>query len=262
MSNPLHPTLPSSTRLRLRDIAEAIRWGWVQYRAMPLSSSAYAALFALPGLGLLLMLAAYGLSPMALPLAGGFMLLGPILLSGFFALLEQHHDDHPPGLADALRAMSRTPKNVWLLALVCAFLFLIWVTDAAVLYSFTLGGRDIDLFSNWAGGQADDLLRFEFWAGVMGSALAYLIFAISAFAVPLLYERRSNLLAAVNASVRAVLGNTLVCLAWGITLATVILLSILLLPLLLLSLPVMAYASMALYRTAFGADHRDIPHGT
>ena len=47
---------------------------------------AYAAVFAVLGMILLTAIGAFGLSPMALPFAGGFMLVGPIMLTGYFEL--------------------------------------------------------------------------------------------------------------------------------------------------------------------------------
>ena len=37
------------------------------------------------------------------------------------------------------------------------------------------------------------MLAFELWGALMGSVLAYMIFTISAFSVPLIYEGRTGL---------------------------------------------------------------------
>ena len=71
----------------------------------------------------------------------------------------------------------------------------------------------------------------------MGSVVAYLIFTVSAFSVPLIYEHRVGLVEAVHASVRTVLGSFGGCLVWGLILGGVIVLSILLRPLLLIHPP-------------------------
>ena len=74
-------------------------------------------------------------------------------------------------------------------------------------------------------------LAFELWGALMMGSVAWrMIFTISAFSVPLIYEGRTGLVQGVSASARTVLGNFLVCLVWGIVLGTVIVLSILLLP--------------------------------
>ena len=238
-------------RLAKADIASALRAGRSTFSELRLPSVNYAAVFALPGLALLAALGLLGVSPLALPFAGGFMLVGPVLLTGYFELARRHALGQPARLSDAFGAFRRAPRGLWLLALFCAFLFLIWITDAGILYSFTVGGDRLGYWLPWQPDQRTGVLRFALWGSLMGSALAYMIFAMSAFAVPLLYERRAGPVQAVHASVRTVLGNFTTCLLWGLLLSASTLLSILFLPLLLWTLPVLAYASFALYRLAF-----------
>ncbi len=238
-------------RLAKADIASALRTGRSTFSALRLPSVGYAAVFALPGLALLGALGVLGVSPLALPFAGGFMLVGPVLLTGYFELARRHALGQPARLSHAFGAFGRAPRGLWLLALFCAFLFLIWITDAGILYSFTVGGEPLGYWLPWQPEQRADVLRFALWGSLMGSALAYIIFAVSAFSVPLIFERRAGPVQAIHASVRAVLGNFRVCLLWGLMLGVSVLLSILFMPLLLWTLPVMAYASFALYRLAF-----------
>lgn len=240
-------------RVALSDLADAMRDGVRVFRQIPGVSVAYAAVFTIWGLILLSAIGAFGLSPLALPLAGGFMLLGPVLVTGYFEFAIRRERGQHPRLRDAFGALRRAPADLWMLALLCAFLFLIWVTDAGVLYSFTLAGEHLPYSFDWQPKQGTEVLGFVFWGSLMGAVLAFMIYTVTAFSVPLIYERRSGVVQGVEASVRAVFGNFLVCLAWGLVLSGVILLSILLLPVLLVSLPVMAYASFALYRRVFPA---------
>ena len=87
----------------------------------------------------------------------------------------------------------------------------------------------------------------------MGAVPAFIIFCVSAFSVPLLYQGRADLVGSISVSVRATLGNFVLSLLWGVLLTSVIVGSVVLLPLLLVSLPVLAYASYALYRNIFPA---------
>lgn len=246
----MEPTLIPS-RLTFADISDALRTGRTVFRKIPAASCAFAAILAGCGLVLLSAITAFGFSPMVLPFAGGFMLLGPILLTGFFELSRRHAIGQQPSLGHALGAFRRVPNGLWLVAALCTFLFLIWITDAGVLYSFTLGGKTEAVGTNWLSAFRHDTWNFHFWGSVTGSVLAYMIYTISAFSVPLIYDARATATTAIHASVRAVLGNFLVCVAWGMLLGSVIMGSILLLPLLIFTLPIMAYASYALYQRAF-----------
>ncbi len=188
---------------------------------------------------------------MALPFAGGFMLLGPIMLAGFFRLAETLASGRRPGLRDALEGFRQAPAGLWAVALLCAFLFMIWITDAAILYSFMIGGLDTTDQLPWLNQLQGDKASFTLWSSLTGAVLAFFVFSVSAFSVPLLHQRHATLIQAVHASVNLVLRNFFVSIAWGLLLTGTILVSILLLPLLALALPVMAYASFALYLRVF-----------
>jgi uncharacterized membrane protein len=232
-------------------IRAALTTGWHTFRTVPGPSLAFAALFALVGLAVLWGAGHLGMSPMALPLAGGFMLVGPALLTGFFRLADRAAAGTTPRLADALAAFARAPAGLWVVALVCAFLFLIWMTDVAVLYAFTVGGQHLPYEFPWLLRWQGDVVAFELWAALLGAALAFMILAVSAFSVPLLHDRRAALAPAVGASVRAVFHSLPASVGWGLLLTTGIVLSVLLLPLFVVTLPVLAYASRALYHTVF-----------
>lgn len=243
----------TSTRLSFAAIPAALRDGWRLFRAVAQPSVVYTLLFVVLGAAVLTAIGLFGLSPLVLPFAGGFMLVGPVLLTGYFELAARTGSGARPTAGDALRAFRRAPRGLWLIALVCAFLFLIWITDVGILYSFTLGGEHLGYAGDWLPTRGSDVLRFELWGALMGGGLAFMIFTVSAFSVPLLHDGRASAVAAIHASVRAVFANLPVCLSWGAILTLVVVPSILLLPLLMLTLPVMAYASHALYRRAFPA---------
>lgn len=247
---PATPT-PTDRRFNLTDIRLSLQNGWTTFRAMQTVSLALGAVTVAIGMMVLLAVSRIGLSAMALPFAGGFMLLGPILLAGFFRLAEVHAAGGTPGIGDAVAGFRQAPPGLWVVALLCAFLFMIWITDAGILYSFMLGRFDVtdqplllDLFQ-------DDVLRFTLLSMLMGSVLAYIVFALSAFSVPLLYQHRTTLIQAIYASARAVVRNFFMAIGWGLLLTGSIGLSIVLLPVLAVTLPVMAYASFALYLRVF-----------
>lgn len=241
------PLLPRP--VSLDSLPRALGSGWCMLRQTAGISCGFAAIFAAIGLALLITLGVNGLAPLALPLAGGFMLVGPPLLSGYFNVVQLVEAGDNPRFGDLFAGLRGAPHTVWVIALVCMLLFMIWVTDAAVMYSFMIGRAPVmveDILPRGA-----DIAAFEFYGSLMGTALAFAIYTISAFSVPLLFERRATLIGAVSASVRAVLGNLRVSLPWGIILASGIMASILVLPLFIIVLPWLAYASFRLYREVF-----------
>lgn len=231
------------------DLQQALAAGWALAGRTRGASSAYAALFALIGAAILGPLLAYGFTPYIIAAAGAFMLVGPAILAGFFGIARAHEAGEPVGIGSVVAGFVRASSAVWVIALVCALLFMIFVTDTAILYSYMVGGTPVWLadFTPATPGVA----RFLLWGSVSGLAIAVLLYCVTVFAVPLLCERRAGLVNAVVASVRAVFGNFAPAMLWGALLAALVIGSILLLPLLPLVLPWLAYASRALYRRVF-----------
>lgn len=224
----------------------ALAEGWRLAAVTRGISLAYAGLFALAGAAILGGLLASGLTPLVIVAAGAFMLLGPLLLAGFYGIAAAREVGAPCDLAALLGGFRRAAPALWVLALVCALLFMIFVTDAAILYSYMVGGTPVWLGESPASPSA--VGHFVFWAGVSGLFIAVLLYAVSAFSVPLLCERRAGLVGAVALSVRIVFGNVGPAMAWAFLLAFLSMGSILLLPLFPLVLPWLAYAGLALYR--------------
>ena len=247
---------PQPQHIRITEVFAALANGVRMFLATPLISMIYAGTFTLAGIGLLGALVSVGFSPMGLPLIGGFMLVGPALLAGFFGISRVLRRGDRPGFRDVATGFLHTPSDLWGLMLVCGFIFVIWMTDAGILYSFMVGG----------GGTADwqmlfplsgVLLQFHLGASVAGAFFALIVFFVTAYAVPLLIEHRARLVVAVNASVRGVFHSFTANMLWGFILAATIIVSIAIPLLLMVVLPVMAYASESMYRSVF--PHTDGP---
>ncbi|MDO9599408.1 MAG: DUF2189 domain-containing protein [Azoarcus sp.] len=233
----------------LGDIGASITAGVAQFRLLPGLSAAYAAVFVVLGGLLFLALEAVSIAPLSLSLAGGFMLIGPILLAGFFSVSDILRAGGKPVVADIAQGFRRMPRGGWVVSFVCALLFLIWLTDAGTLYGFMVGHEPMG-FARMLPVDVR-VANFLLFSSFMGAVLAFILFTISAFSIPLIYDRRADLVSGVVASVRAVFRRFPVVMCWAVLLAAVIMLSALLLPLMLLTLPVMAYASRAFYFRVF-----------
>ena len=243
------PTTLRPAPLGLADLGGALRFGLAQFRAIPLLSMGFALLFVAIGALLFGILEFGAIAPMSLSLAGGFMLVGPILLAGFFGVSDKLRKGRNPGFGDIWSGFRQMPRGGWVVSFVCGLLFLIWITDAGILYGFMVGREPIGFLRLLQIEQM--VLDYAGYSAIMGGILAFILFAVSAFSIPLIYDGRATLVSGVVASVRAVFGRFGVMMCWAFLLAAVIMGSIMALPLLLASLPVMAYASRDLYFRVF-----------
>lgn len=236
----------NSQPITLAMLHRALLEGWRIASATRAVSIAYAMVFVIGGVLIMGGLLVQGWAPFVLAAAGAFMLVGPAILAGFFGVAHALEAGEKPGAGAIFDGFRSADRALWALALVCGLLFMIFVTDAAILYAYMVGATPIwlsDLLPATA-----NVAEFVKWAGVSGLVVAILLFCISAFSVPLLCERRVGLVAAIVGSVRIVLGNFPLAILWAFLLSTAIIGSVLFLPLLPLTLPWLAYASRALYR--------------
>ena len=231
------------------DLRCALADGWAIAHRTRYVSSLYAALFVLAGAAILATLLLQGFTPFIIAAAGAFMLIGPVILAGFFGIARADEQGRSANLGSLMAGFTEASSAIWVIALVCALLFMIFVTDAAILYSYMVGRTPV-----WLSGidlTHTGVRTFLVWGMISGLAIAGMLFCVAAFSIPLLCEHRAHLVQAVVASVRATFGNPLPMLVWALLLATLTMGSILLLPLLLLTLPWLAHSSYALYRRVF-----------
>jgi uncharacterized membrane protein len=251
MSEDRPPFVPSS--IPLDGIGRWLRQGWDTYRRTVGPSSGFAMLFAIIGIVGLYLLVKLGLTPMIYPWAGGFMLVGPALLCGYFELARRVDDGEPPHWSMLWRGFVNSPPGLWALGLLSAFLLMVWLTDAAIIYSLYFGREPIYL--DW-GVLSDPEMRDTLWiyfifSTLVGSVLALIVFAITAFSVPLLYFHRLPLTVTIGRSVRIVFANLVTMVSWGVLLTVAIVGAILLfMPAFVVVFPVLAFASAAAYREA------------
>jgi uncharacterized membrane protein len=231
------------------DIRQSLRSGWQTTQQTRRASLTYSGFFTLIGALILGLLLAQGFAPFIIAAAGAFMLVGPVVLAGFFGIARAHEAGQPTGPASVWAGFTEASSAIWVIALVCALLFMIFITDAAILYSYMVGGTPVWLheFETLHVGVGHFLL----WGSVSGFAIAFMLYCVSAFSIPLLCEQRCSMVSAIVASVRAVFGNFRAALAWALLLAVCVIGSILLLPLLPITLPWLAHASRALYKRVF-----------
>ena len=221
---------------------------------MPGPSLLLGSLLALITTSLLLIPLAIGAPALTLILAGGFFLIGPLLLPPWLALRKSRDAGQRPGLGLAWRGYRQVGAGFWALAGACCFLLLVWITDAGILYAFLVGaGASLDAGAQAAGGTgpAAKIGTFLRWSSLMGACLAAGVHLIAAFAVPLLYEGRAQPIPAIHASVRAMFYSPGPALAWGLTIILGLLVGFLLPPLLALILPVLAYAHLTSTASSF-----------
>ena len=184
----------------------------------------------------------------------GFLVVGPIIATGLYALSRRHEQGQPSSLQDAVNAWRRGTRCLFRFGLLLVIGGTTWVLVSMALFHYFVTAeieRPLD-FLRYVILQNDHI--FLLWT-VLAGLVAAVTFAITVVSVPLLVDRDVNTPLALATSVRAVAENPIPMTWWalfilaatGFSVATFMLGFIVL-------YPVIGHASWHVYRDLVDAE--------
>ena len=214
-----HTGLPYAERVCAVGADEPFRWlaaGWRDFRAAPLASLALGLMVVVAGLALTVGLAAAGYFYLIVPLIVGFMLVGPALTVGYYAISRDLEAGQRPSLSGALAAWRENPAGLFYLGLALVAFLVLWMRFAALIFAifFPYSMMDVQALLN-ATLFTTEGISFLFVGTLVGGVMATIAFAAGAFSLPLLLDRRVGMLEALVTSVVAVVLNARTMALWA-----------------------------------------------
>jgi uncharacterized membrane protein len=195
---------------------EWLSTGWRDFRRAPGVSLIYGAAFVAVSALLTLGLWLADLLYLLLPLAAGFMFIGPVVAVGLYEVSRRLERGQVVTLHAALTAWRANPGPIATMGLVLMLFLLAWIRLAFLIFALFFGAQPPSwehlvttlLFTTQG-------IPFLIVGIAVGSVLAAVVFAMSAVAIPALLDREIGALSAVATSVAAVLENWRVMIGWG-----------------------------------------------
>lgn len=191
--------------------------GWRDLLRVPRVSLAYGLLFAGISGALTWSLFRLHLQHLLMPMAAGFMLVGPMLAVGLYETSRRLSEHQAVGLRQVLFVTTRSPTQLAFLGAMLMLMLLAWIRIALLIYALFFGLSEFPGFE-----QSVHLVFFTpeglgmlAIGGAIGGAIAAGVFAVAAFAVPMLMVRDMDAISAMIASVAAVRANLWPMLVWG-----------------------------------------------
>ena len=247
-------TLPYADHVRRVDAKQVFGWlqsGWRDLLAAPAVSLGYGLLFAAVGLALTLGLWRTPYFYMLAPLASGFMLVGPVLTTGFHVISRDLERGRRPSYASAWSAFKANAGPLCYAALAFMLLFLAWLRISELLFALTFpAGTPLDpqgLLSAtfFTAGGLEFLVLFV----AFGFVVAALAFAGGAFALPMLIDRDVGAGEAMATSFTAVAMNLRAMAVWAIILVALVAVGIAVFFVgLIVALPIAGHAAWHAYK--------------
>lgn len=194
--------------------------GWRDICAAPMISLAYGVLAVVSSFVLVAGLAMKDLYYLILPMAAGFMLLGPILAVGLYETSRRLEAGGDASLWAVLWAYRRNAPQIAAIGLALTVVFFAWVRLALMIFMlfFSMDPPPLDLLLERIF-FSDVTLPFLVTGTVFGAVMAAAVFAISVVAVPMLLDRETDVFTAMATSIKAVHDNPKTMLIWAALIA-------------------------------------------
>lgn len=231
------------------------RWlalGWQDLRQAGMPSLLHGVIVSAVSLIMVtIMLSSWILLPGAL---SGFLLIGPILATGLYALSQKIEQGKHSSLKDVTHAWRQGGRCLIVFSLILILSTVGWIIFSELMFYFVIDAsvkQPLD-FLRYVVGQDDTVFMLWVVLGGLGTAL---VFAISVVSIPLLVERDVNTRMAILTSVRAVGRNPITMVWWSIIILFIIGLSFITLMLGFIVLyPLLGHASWHVYRDMVDAE--------
>ena len=191
--------------------------GWRDLCALPVMSLAYGTIFCAAGWLALYALNRLEVGSLGPVLAGGFMLVAPLLAAGFYEMSRRLEKGEPVTVRAVVGACAAAVGRLAFFGIALFFAYFLWVELSFLLLTLFLDGSEVpeasqfvqNLMFTHAG------LGLLFAALLTGGGVAALVFSISSVAVPLLLVKDVDAVTAMATSARAVSRNPGPMLLWA-----------------------------------------------
>ena len=245
--------------IRTVDVDRSGHWlaaGWRDFLATPRVSLVYGGVFAVVSALLSVGLIAAGLGSLVLPLAGGFVLLAPVLVVGLYDVSRRLERGGEISLRHVFGAFRDNIGQLSAMGVVLLVIWFVWVEIAIVLFA---------IFFNQAPPPLDQFVEevlfslesapFLLIGSALGATLAAAIFTVTAVSIPLLMDRPIDVVTAIGASILAVRATWQVMFGGAAMIAVFTAAGVAVFFVgLAVALPVLAYATWHAYRDLLEPD--------
>ena len=211
----------STIVIRSNTVTPDAPWRWLgqgfrDLGRIPIQGLLYGLVFALVSGGLAWGLASGGALAWLFPLAGGFLLVAPLLAMGLYEAARHLEQGHPPALGDMVFVRARSPLQLAYLGFGLMFIFLVWVNLARILYALSSYRTYTELsdFAAFALTTPQGLTMLVVGT-LIGGGIAIVAFAAAAVSAPMLMHRETDVFTAIATSVRTCLDNKPAMLLWA-----------------------------------------------
>ena len=239
--------LPERRRVGATAPFRWLRMGWDDLKAVPDISMAYGALFA--AIGAFITYFSLGTPQLTLNFWSGFLLIGPLLAIGLYRIAQLRADGDQIRLDRCVQVLGEHKGEMALFVLFLGLIMIAWILFSSLMVAVFFGDipPGVEAFSD-ALGTADGL-KFLLVLFGSGAIFAFVVFASTTLALPMVLDGKADLVTSVVTSFRTVIEQPVAMLVWAAVVATIAVLGMATLFLgFVVAFPVLGYATWHGYR--------------
>lgn len=219
--------------------------GWADLKAAPRQSLCYGLAMVIVSYLITAATWYFGNLGLYLGLVSGFVFIGPWLALTLYAISRRLERGERVNLPRSMRDSGRAIGNAMVFAVILTVVFLVWARAATMVHVFFPPASDP---------APAELIPFFAVGSAVGALFCAIIFAASAFSLPMLMDRRTDTVTAVVTSVNAVLRNKPAMAVWATIIVGSVIIGILTAWLAFaVLLPVIGHATWHAYRDTIDA---------
>ena len=200
------PFVAPCRSLKMDAPARWLRLGWADLKKAPKQSLTYGSIIVVLSYVVSSMVWFYGGLGLLGSILSGFLFLGPVLAIGLYSISCQIQAGMTPKLGYCLREGKRHLGNELIFAVILSVIFLIWARAASMTHI---------LFPEVSDAVWTEYIPFLAVGTLEGAIFSAIIFCFSAFSLPMIMDRKTDVVTAVVTSINAVLRNKRVLFLWA-----------------------------------------------
>lgn len=181
--------------------------GWQDCRRAPKHSILYGLFFVIISYVIFLSAWAFNSISLAIGLLSAFVFLAPVLCIGLYSISRQLKRNQPINFRKSLRHGIRPYGDLAMFIIVVMVISLIWARSASMIHIF-MPSSTTDSIA--------DLLMFLSIGSLVGSFFAALVFSVSVFSLPMVMDKKVDMMTCCLSSLNAVLRNKTTMIFWGL----------------------------------------------
>ncbi|GAD78592.1 DUF2189 domain-containing protein [Vibrio ezurae] len=200
-------TLPCN-KISISDPFQWLALGLNDLVRSPIISLFYGTCFAIAAAGIVGLIYLQGNHPhlVILPALIIYMLIGPFLALGLYDVSWARERGKQPNLLHSMKAIGRNSTSQWSFAVLLVVAMIFWMRIASLLHA---------LYPSVEGASIIEFAPFLITGSITGFILASVVFSIAVFSMPLMLERRVDIMTAIFSSFNAVKNNPGPMLVWA-----------------------------------------------